>query len=48
MATATVHPKSGSLMPDIKADVEAIINEHLRNDPARIRAKLAIGELKLY
>jgi len=48
MATATVHPKSGNLTPSLKADVEAIIDEHLQNDPARIRAKLASGELKMY
>jgi len=48
MATATVRPKSGSLTPGLKADVEAIIDEHLQNDPARIRARLATGEIKLY
>jgi S-adenosylmethionine synthetase len=48
MATATVHPKSGNLTPGLKANVEAIIDEHLQNDPARIRAKLAAGELKMY
>jgi hypothetical protein len=30
------------------ADVEAIIDEHLQNDPARIRARLATGEIKMY
>jgi S-adenosylmethionine synthetase len=48
MATATVYPKSGPLSPSVCADLEAIIDEHLRNDPARIRAKLAAGELKMY
>ena len=48
MATATVRPKDGALAPSVKADVEAIIDEHLRNDPTRIRAKLATGEIKLY
>ena len=48
MATATVHPKSGSLTPSLRADVEAIIDEHLQNDPARIREKLKAGELKMY
>ncbi len=47
MATASVHPKSGGLTAGLKADVEAIIGEHLQNDPARIRAKLATGELKV-
>jgi S-adenosylmethionine synthetase len=48
MATATVYPKSGSLTPSLQADVEAIIDEHLQNDPARIREKLKAGELKMY
>lgn len=48
MATATVHPKSGSLTPSLRADVEAIIDEHLQHDPARIREKLKTGELKMY
>jgi S-adenosylmethionine synthetase len=48
MATASVHPKSGTLSPSLKADVEAIIAEHLQNDPARIRTKLAAGEIKMY
>jgi S-adenosylmethionine synthetase len=48
MATASVYPKSGTLSPSLKADVEAIIAEHLQNDPARIRAKLAAGEIKMY
>jgi S-adenosylmethionine synthetase len=48
MATASVHPQSGALTASVRADVEAIIDEHLRNDPARIRAKLATGELKMY
>jgi len=48
MATASVYPKSGALTASVRADVEAIIDEHLQNDPARIRAKLATGELKMY
>jgi S-adenosylmethionine synthetase len=48
MATASVHPKSGTLSPSLKADVEAIIAEHLQNDPARIRTKIAAGEIKMY
>jgi S-adenosylmethionine synthetase len=48
MATASVHPKSGTLSLSLKADVEAIIAEHLQNDPARIRTKLAAGEIKMY
>jgi len=48
MATATVHPTSGSLTPALRAAVEAVIDEHLQNDPARIRVKLAAGELKMY
>jgi S-adenosylmethionine synthetase len=47
MATATVHPKKGGFTPGLKTDVEAIIDEHLQNDPARIRAKLATGELEV-
>jgi S-adenosylmethionine synthetase len=48
MATATVHPKNAGLTQDAKVDVEAIIAEHLQNDPARIRVKLASGALKMY
>jgi S-adenosylmethionine synthetase len=48
MATASVHPKSGALTPGVRADVEAIIDEHLQNGPARIRARLKAGELKVY
>jgi S-adenosylmethionine synthetase len=47
MATASVHAKNGALTASQKADVEAIIDEHLQNDPERIRAKLATGELKV-
>jgi hypothetical protein len=42
-----VHAKNGALTASQKADVEAIIDEHLQNDPERIRAKLATGELKV-
>ena len=47
MATAAVHAKSGALTASQTADVEAIIDEHLQHDPARIRARLATGELKV-
>ncbi len=48
MATASVHAKNGGMNPSIKADIEAIIDEHLQSDPARIRQGLASGELKTY
>ncbi len=48
MATASVHARNGGLTASLKADIEAIIEEHLLNDPARIRARLGTGDLKTY
>jgi S-adenosylmethionine synthetase len=48
MATAMVHLKAGNLTSAVRADVEAVIEEHLQNDPLRIRARIASGELKMF
>ena len=48
MATASVHPRDGNLTTGVKADIEALIAEHLQNDPLRIRARISTGDLKTY